>query len=170
MRSPHLHHEYGDERPLLGPEFNAEAFSFEGLDYLLARIPRATITTVPTTLYLGLFTGATASTVPAQSTVLSTAPVGVSEPSGGAYARVAVANTDWGAIATADTTGRKTTSAQKSFPESTASWGTVNGFFLADASTVGTSIYFANFDDTTAISVNAAGFTVRITPYYEYLG
>jgi hypothetical protein len=150
----------------------AEIFPNESLDALLARFPRATVTTVPTSMFLGLFTGSTAATVPAAATVLAGNPAAVSEPaSSGAYARVTIANTDWGAIATSGS-GRRTTSAQKSFAESTGSWGTINGFFIADSGTQGAGVawYYANFDDVTAISVNAAGFTVRITPFWHFDG
>jgi hypothetical protein len=104
--------------PLAG---GAEIFPDEGLDHVLNKVPRATAA-IQTTYYLGLFTGSTATTVPARTDTLAAAPASVAEPSGGAYARVAVANTDWGAIAT-NGVGRRTTSAQKSFPPSTGAWG-----------------------------------------------
>jgi hypothetical protein len=146
----------------------AEIFPDEGLDHILNKVPRAT-TAIATTYYLGLFTGSTAATTPARTEVLATPTAAVTEPGSGAYARVAVANTDWGAIATSGS-GRRTTSAQKSFPTSSGSWGNVNGFFLATASSAGVAIFFANFDDVTAINVNAAGFTVQVTPYYHIDG
>jgi hypothetical protein len=149
----------------------AEIFPDEGLDHILNKVPRAT-TAIQTTYYLGLFTSQTASTVPGRTQLLVDEPTGVSEvANSAAYARVAVANTDWGAPAT-NGSGRRTTSAQKSFPESTGSWGSVNGFFIADVSThsAGVALLYANFDDTSAVNVNAAGFTVRVTPYIQYDG
>jgi hypothetical protein len=82
--------------------------------------------------------------------------------------RVSVANTDWAAIAT-NGTGRRTTAAQKSFPESTASWGTVNGFFDANAAGqgAGAAFFYANFDDVTAVVVGGAGYTLRVTPFWH---
>jgi hypothetical protein len=146
----------------------AEIFPDEGLDHILNKVPRAT-TAIQTTYYLGLFTGSTATTVPARGETLAAPSAAVGEPSGGAYARAAVANTDWGAIATSGA-GRRTTSAQKSFAASTGAWGTINGFFLASALTGGVAIFFANFDDLTAINVNAAGFTVQVTPFFHIDG
>lgn len=159
-----LHGIYGLPRVAGG----AEIFPDEGLDHMLSKVPRATAA-IQTTYYLGLFTGSTAATVPARGETLAAPSAAVAEPSGGAYARVAVANTDWGAIATSGT-GRRTTSAQKSFPASTGSWGSINGFFLATASSLGVAIFFANFDDVTAVNVNAAGFTVQLTPFFHIDG
>ena len=144
-----------------------ELFPDEGLDHILDKVPRAT-TAIQTTYYLGLFTSQTPSTVPARTVTLASQS-GITEvPNAAAYARVAVANTDWGAPSTSGS-GRRTTSAQKSFAESTGSWGTVNGFFLATIATfgLGVAVFYANFDDTTAVNVNSSGFTLRITPYFQ---
>lgn len=153
----------------------AEIFPDEGLDHILNKVPRAT-TAIQTTYYLGLFTagtaGLTASTVPARTESNSNSVTNLGEPNSGAYARVAVANTDWAAIATSGS-GRRTTSAQKSFPASTGSWGTVNGFFLASQLATGAgsvAIFYANFDDVTGVNVNAAGYTVQVTPYFHIDG
>jgi hypothetical protein len=103
--------------------------------------------------------------VPVRGTALSAA--GVGEPTGGAYSRVAVANTDWGAIATSGV-GRRTTAAQKSFAENTASWGTINGFFLANQLAAGAgaiAVFFANFDDGQAVPATVAGYTIRVSAY-----
>jgi hypothetical protein len=145
----------------------AEIFPDEGLDHILNKVPRAT-TAIQTTYYLGLFTAQTASTVPASSTTLAS-DTNVTEPSGGSYARVAVANTDWGAITTSGS-GRRTTSAQKSFPASTGAWGNVNGFFLANQSATGAgsvAIFYSNFSDLAAVAVNSAGYTIQVTPYFH---
>lgn len=148
----------------------AEIFPDEGLDHILDKVPRAQ-TAIQTTYHIGLFTSATNSTVPARGAVLGT-QTGVTEvANSGAYARVAIANSDWGAIATSGS-GRRTTSSQKSFAESTGSWGTVNGFFIATNGTVGggVALAYANFDGDTAAVVNAAGITVRVTPFIHYDG
>lgn len=144
----------------------AEIFPDEGLDHLLNKVPRAT-TAIQTAYFLGLFTTQTASTVPARTEALAGALVG--EPTAGAYARVSVANTDWAAIATSGA-GRRTTSAQKSFPASTGAWGTINGFFLANQLAAGAgsiALFFANFDDLASVNVNAAGYTIQITPFFH---
>lgn len=157
----------------------AEIFPDEGLDHLLGKVPLAS-TAIQTTYHLGLFTAQTDTTVPPRTTVLNGAGVAdnggaVDEPAtSGApagYARVAIANSDWGSPATQGS-GRRVTSAQKSFPVSTGAWGTVNGFFIASASGygAGVALCYANFDDGEAIEVNAAGFTVRVTPFIQYDG
>lgn len=136
----------------------AEIFPDEGVDLILSIFPKGG--TNLTTTYLGLFTAFTATTVGAASSTADS----YTEPGSGAYARVAVAAADWGAIA-AGTGGRKTTAAQKTFPTATASWGTVNGsaLFNQSSATGDTCIYAANFDDATAITVNS-GDVVKVTP------
>lgn len=113
-----------------------------------------------TTTYLSLFTSFSATTVGSASQAADT----YTEPVGGSFARVAVAAADWGAIA-AGTGGRKTTAAQKTFPTATASWGTVNGFWIANQSsaTGDKCIFAANFDDATAAPVNS-GDVIKVTP------
>lgn len=148
----------------------AELYPDEGLDHILNKVPLAG-TAIQTTYFLGLFTSQTATTVPARTVTLSSQS-GVTEvANSGAYARVAVANSDWGAVATSGS-GRRTTAAQKSFAESTGAWGTVNGFFLATVTTqaAGVAVFYANFDDGQAVNVNSAGYTLRITPYMQYDG
>lgn len=143
----------------------------EGRDYLLGVVPKAG--TTPTNLYLGLFTGASASTTPAATAVLSTA-TGVTEASFSGYARVAVASSDWGSPATEtlwSTSARVITATQKAFAAATASYGTaINGFFLASASTAGVAVYYSNFTDTTAIASLALGDIVRVTPKFGFGG
>lgn len=149
---------------------SAEIAPDEGLDLLLGQQPLNSQAIVAPT-FLGLFTSQSATTVPARTAVMAT-QTGVTEvPNAAAYARVSTANTDWAAIAT-NGAGRRTTSAQKSFPESTASWGTVMGFFDATIATVllGKAFFYANFDDAQSVGVNASGYTLRITPYWQLDG
>lgn len=150
----------------------AEIFPDEGLDYLLGLVPKGG--TTPTTLYLGLFTSQTASTVPANTAVLST-PAGITEAAYTGYARVAVASTDWGSISTqtvwSQTGARGVTAAQKSFPAATAAYATaINGFFLASASTAGVCVFASNFSDTTAIASMAIGDVIKVTATFALLG
>jgi len=60
---------------------------------------------------------------------------GIAEPSGGAYARVAVTNsgTNWD-TSSGGATANKTAF---TFPTATASWGTITHFAIFDASTAG---------------------------------
>lgn len=156
----------------------AETFSNEGLQQILNYIPRNTGTALPSTLYLGVFTTATtpaltATTVPAVATTIAAPGTAVGEPTigTGGYARVAVANTDWAAPAVQGVAGQRTTSAQKSFPQSTAAWSnpTVVGYFVATVSTAGSGIayYYANFDDASSVAINAANIVLQVTPYWE---
>jgi hypothetical protein len=124
------------------------------------------------TLYLGLFTSQTATTVPARGATSGASPSGWTEASGTNYARLPLASSDWGAQTT-DATGRKTTAVQVAFDAAgSGGWGTVNGFFLATQSAAGASdkiIYFANFDDETAVLINA-GDILKITASLMLLG
>ena len=150
----------------------AETFSDEGLQRILNIYPRTT-TSPDTTLYLGLFTSQTASTAPAQTYTMGASPTGITEEtSAGAYARTAVTAASWAAPTTSGAGDRTTTSSAISFAQSSGAYGaTVNGFFITTASAAGAGdvgIGAANFSDTTAITVNAAGFTIRITPFWHY--
>jgi len=88
----------------------------------------ATSYVVPSTLYVGLST----STIGIDGT-------GATEPSSGAYARVAVTNnkTNFGTASN----GALTNSVAITYTESTASWGTITYVFIADALTGG-NIWF----------------------------
>ena len=140
----------------------AEIFPDEGLDLILEIFPRGG--TNLTTTHLTLFTAFTASTVGSSTSVADN----YTEPSGGSFARQSIAAASWGAIA-AGTGGRKTTAAQVTFPTATASWGTVNGFWLANQSsaTGDKCIFAANFDDTTAVTINTND-VIKITPTIQY--
>jgi hypothetical protein len=65
---------------------------------------------------------------------------GATEPSGGAYARVALTNnkTNWGNASNAVLTN----STAVQFAESTSSWGTITYVFLSDASSAGNVWYY----------------------------
>lgn len=144
----------------------AELFPDEGLDLLLGYWPKGGAT--PTTLYIGLFTSQTPSTVPANTAVLST-QTGVTEATGTSYARQSIASGSWGAQA-AGTGGRKSTAGQVTFPAAgSGGWGTVNGFFIADSSSAGKAFFYANFDDGLAIIVGA-GDIIKITPSAQFNG
>lgn len=91
---------------------------------LLDHVFGAAAYTAPATLYVGLST-----------TTITDAGGNITEPSGGAYARVAVTNnaTNFPAAAA----GSKSNGTAVNFPTATASWGTVIDFFIADASSGG---------------------------------
>lgn len=140
----------------------------EGLDYLLGLALKGT--TQLANVYMGLFTSQTASTTPASTMVLAT-PSGITEATYTGYARVAIAQGDWGSAGAATIWSQATralTSSQKSFPAATAAnlSAPVNGFFLATASTAGVCLLASNFDDTTAVASLAIGDIIKVTPKF----
>lgn len=141
----------------------AEIFPDEGLDYILGVIPKGA--TTPATLYMGLFTSQTATTVPANTAVLAT-QTGMTEATGTGYARQSIAAASWGAQGAA-TGGRKTTAGQVTFPAVGAGgWGTINGYFLATALTVGTAVFYCNFDDNQSIATSPND-VIKVTPTWQ---
>ncbi|MDD4308407.1 MAG: hypothetical protein PHU53_06335 [Thermoplasmata archaeon] len=110
---------------------------------ILDQIAGAVSPTIPATYYFGLST-----------TSIADAGTGYTEPStsGTAYARVAVDNnkTTFGNAAA----NSITTLISISFPESTASWGTITNVFIADASAVGTGniLYSGTLSLPTAVA------------------
>lgn len=83
-------------------------------------------TAVDATLYIGLYTAPT--TEPAETAVLSD----LTEPSGGAYARIALTRGSWTVTASA------AAYAQQTFSASGGAWGSVYGYFITTVSS-GTS-------------------------------
>jgi len=82
--------------------------------------------------------GKAAYTMPTAYIGLSTADpldtgAGLAEPTGGAYARVSTASTDWNAAAS----GAISNANAITFPAATASWGTITHFAIFDAATAG---------------------------------
>lgn len=85
--------------------------------------------TAPATVYVGL------------STTTPTAAGGnVTEPSGGAYARVAMPAASWGSASN----GTITNTAAINFPTATAAWGTVVSVVVFDAASGGNLLWFAS--------------------------
>jgi hypothetical protein len=79
-------------------------------------------TSAPTNLYLGLYTN---TTEPAETATLAS----LTEPSGGGYARIAIAcGGDW------TLSSDQITAAQKTFAASGAAWGNCYGYFIATTS------------------------------------
>lgn len=89
--------------------------------------------TPPTTMYIGL-----------SSTTPTEAGANITEPTGGAYARVATTAADWSA-ASGTAPAVKTTTAVKSFPTATADWlaaANLTHFVLFDAATTGNPLAY----------------------------
>lgn len=141
----------------------AEIFPDTGLDAMLGIFPKNG--TNYANLWCGLFTSQTASAVMGRTGTMAACIV---EPAGGSYARMVVAASLWGTPSTSGN-GRKVTNSQITFPTATAGWGTVNGFFMATASTAGDVIYQANFDDTTGNAIGT-GDSQKVTPSMQMDG
>jgi hypothetical protein len=143
----------------------AEIFPNEGLDLIFAAVPKGG--TGPANTWIGLFTAYTASTV---GTSAATVTSWTECASAGAYARQTISSASWGTVGTTQS-GRGTGAAQVTFPTATAVWGTVNGFIIANGATVnaGTVWFGANFDDTTAVTVNTND-VIKVTPTWVYTG
>ena len=99
------------------------------LDYLLGNVTDFRSTTV----YIALSTAAYSDAAAGSS---------MTEVSGGSYARVAVTNdaTNWPA-ATGTSPATKASGAAFTFPSATASWGTIQSFYIVDASSAGNVLY-----------------------------
>ena len=138
----------------------AEIFPNEGLNLIMPNAGFTSGGTTPTNMWLALFTTYTASTVGDSASVRAS----YGEPTGGAYARQTIAAASWGALANSGTYGRISTCAQISFTQATGSYSAaVNGFFVANSLTVGTAYFAANFDDTTAVTINTND-QIKVTP------
>lgn len=171
----------------------AEIFPNEWLAHLIEITPRANTGSfpVPTALYMGLFTSHTTSTVPSADATLTGAagapytsgssPVVECTGSGG-YAR-ATLGANAGALQTTfpapsvSGSGMRTTAPSGiSFAQSTGAYsGTVNGFFVSNAASstgqnTGKALYYANFADGQSVTVNAAGYTITVAPFYHLDG
>lgn len=148
----------------------AEIVPNEGLDYWVGVMLKAA--TQPANTYVGLWEGATASTVPAATAVLAT-QTGITETNFTGYARQVIAAAGWGATGAktvwGDATVRGTTAGQVTFPAATAAYATaINGFLLATTTgrATGIALLYSNFDDTTAIASLAIGDVIKVTPTF----
>lgn len=83
----------------------------------------------PTNYYIGLST-----------TPISANGSGITEPSGGGYERISVANNKTNFTTSAN--GYLNNAVQLEFPESTSDWGTITHIFIADQSTSGNVLYY----------------------------
>lgn len=148
----------------------AETFTDEGLDYMMGALFKSG--TVDTTLFIGLFTSQTASTVPARTATGGASPSGWTEmtASSGTYARIAIATGDWGAAATNGSGRRIALSAAKQFTGMVGA-AAANGFFIATNSASGagdTTIFFSNFDSGVARTLATVSDELNITPRVQF--
>jgi hypothetical protein len=142
----------------------AQIFPDAGLDLVLGQLPKGA--TQLTTLYLGLFTSQTA------STVITSGQDGtnVTETVFTNYAAQSLAAATWGA-AGAVTGGRGTTYTQITYPTVGATGATINGLFIKTANVALSATNLlaqANFDDVTAVTL-ATNDVIKVTPTFAYL-
>lgn len=116
----------------------------------------ATSLTPNATYYIGLST-----------TAISADGTGISEPSGGGYARIPVTNNK--NTFTDSSGGLITNKIQISYNESTTDWGTIRYIFISDASTGGNILYFdqltnpRNVQLATTLIFSAGSIRIQIT-------
>lgn len=102
--------------------------------------------------FLDHLVGKTSYTMPTVWVGLSTADpldtaAGLAEPAGGSYARVETAGADWNPASG----GANDNANAITFPEATASWGTVSHFALFDAVTAGNMLAHGSLSPSKAI-------------------
>jgi len=104
--------------------------------------------TRPATVYVGLSTS-----------TITDAGGNITEPSGNAYARVAVTNNSTNFPSASG--GAKANGAAITFPAATGSWGTVTDFFISDASSGGNIMGYGALTTAKAITTgDVASFAV----------
>ena len=110
---------------------------------------------LPATMYLLL------STTPITSSPSGT--TGVTEPSGGSYARVAITSnaTDWSVSGAYPTL--LSNAVEQTFPQATASWGTIVSVALADASTAGNILFYGRLNTVQTDAFNGTGSQTAFT-------
>lgn len=150
----------------------AEIFVDEGLDYLLGIAFKGG--TVDTTLYVGLFTSQTATTVPARTATGGASPSGWTEmaASSGTYARQAIATGDWGAAATNGSGRRIALTAAENFTGFVGA-AVAAGFFIATAAaSAGGDIvlFFSNFDSGVTRTFASVSDSLALTPRVQFDG
>lgn len=121
---------------------------------------------------LGTYYVALSTTTPTQAKGATTPYWNFTEPSAGAYARVAVTNntTNWVAAGTQPSAGQEQTNGTAiTYPAATASWGTVTYAGIFDASTGGNLLAYGalttsqtiNSGDTASFAANALTITIN---------
>ena len=101
-------------------------------DQVLTWFKGTSMPAAPATLWLGLLTAMPADTGSAG------APADGTEATGTGYARVSITtSTGWSAISTSGTTRQISNAGTLTFPQAGGSWGTIIGWALYDASTLG---------------------------------
>ena len=131
----------------------ANAFGDYAEDQILGWVRGTSMPAAPATLYLGLLTA-----LPGDSGSAGTPSNGTEVTAANGYARVAITSASgWSAISTVNTTQRHITNAATiTFPAATGSWGTVVGWALYDAATLGNLWFYG--------SITSQAITSGMTP------
>jgi hypothetical protein len=126
----------------------AGSFADYAENIVLDHVFGKTTFTAGSNLYVGLST-----------TTITDAGGNITEPSGGAYARVTIANnkTTW----TTASGGSISNAITITFAAATSAWGTVTDMFISDSSSAG-NIYV--YDDLTTSKAVTSGDTVQFNP------
>jgi hypothetical protein len=126
----------------------AGSFADYAENIVLDHVFGKTTFTAGANLYVGLST-----------TTITDAGGNITEPSGGAYARVTIANnkTTW----TTASGGSISNAITITFASATSAWGTVTDMFISDSSSAG-NIYV--YDDLTTSKAVTSGDTVQFNP------
>lgn len=146
----------------------AEIIADEGLDFLVGLALKNG--TPPATLYVLLFTGGTATTVPASTATLAAMGGSFAEASFSGYARQSIPAASWGATGVL-LGGRGSTGPQVTFTATGASATAINGYGLCTVAsgTAGVCLGYANFTEgaVTSLAVNDA---IKVTPSWALTG
>ena len=146
----------------------AELIPDEGLNFLAALALKQGTPSNP--VYIGLFVGGTATTVPASTATLATMGGSFAEAAYTGYARVAVTSADWGSTVPL-LSGRGCTGVEKPFPAASAIYSTaINGWFVATALTGGVCLGYSNFDEGAIPAPLALGSVPKVTPRWALQG
>jgi hypothetical protein len=153
----------------------ADTFPDEGLDLILAQVPKVW----PANTYIGLWTSAAGgSTAPAANATIAAMGTNYAEVATAGwstYARQTHAAAGWSGAIGAKTiwtvAGRGCDGTQVSFPVPTGAYNPTNpicGFMVCDGLTTGKAYFYSNFTDTTPITALAIGDTVKVTPTWGF--
>jgi len=159
----------------------ADVFPNEGLDNLLAIVPKGGA--APSNTWVGLFTAGGATSVPAATVNLSqlagAGTVGFAEVSTTlwtTYTRMTAAAGSWGGQGGStiwSTVGRAVQGSQTAFPAPSGSYSPalpIAGFFLANALAygAGSAWYYSNFEDGSTIAGLSTGDVVKVSPGFGF--
>lgn len=118
---------------------------------------QGTAYSLPATMYLALSTTEI-------TTAVGGATGGMTEVSGGAYARIAIASTsaNW-TVSTGTYPSVVSNAIAQAFAQATASWGTVVSWALMDASTGGNILFYGRLSKTQSDAFNGTGTQTAFT-------